>query len=841
MVPINEEAGAKLQLQVRRPAGTMGEHVPIQVNHFSVLSLPTVQVYEYDIAMEIATEDGREPGKISKDTKAKIINIARATLFDQHFVFDGENTAWSIREICPPSVVRDAEITLPGARPKQVRLKIRCKGALSIGAFVQHLRTVGGPIPAERNDLRGVSNAINAVYRQGAAESTYCATASAFYKRSPEVLMQLQSTAGVLEAIRGTYQRLSLAFGLLSLNVDVTCAAFYVPDKSMVDVAAAFAQIRAGPDLQRAPPGSFDRLKGMFFRVRHLPDDSRAGSLKLRVNNISPQDATNTTFDITDPITNVTTQTSVAAYFANKYGIHLRLPGLPLLVTKKGSFPMEVCWTAPGERFKDVLQGAQTSDFIKFATSPAFVRRQQIESNVRHLAWHQQPVPWAMGLAVENKMLEMPGRILRAPVPAYKNGTAEGASSGKWNLRGKVLMQPKLFNSWAVLYFPGRQRKDDRTLQLFCKELLKSLETLGLRVPQGPPSFLMANPNGDIRDALVTLIEKTNNHFKCQKPDLIVVLAHQDMHSGIYKTVTQHCEVEFGVACQYLLVEKCTDQKGQLQYLANVGLKINAKLGGCSAIVDDPFFKRPFMMLGADCTHPRPAELRRDAPPPSVAALVGSYDRYGSQYTSIAVAQDPKLELIKDLGAMANELVQRFQHQNKRTPESVIYWRDSVGESQIPAFLSQEVETVKSVVKQHNPSCKLTVVNCIKRHHTRLFPRGKERSDKLGNVLPCTVVENDSLGKDIFVVTQAALQGTCRPTRYQVLLDEHDLSADEFQRLVVGGCFNYNRATRSVSLHSAVYYADQVAERAKNHLRTENGGMAHRDTHNDLAFTMWWQ
>ena len=142
--------------------------------------------------------------------------------------------------------------------------------------------------------------------------------------------------------------------------------------------------------------------------------------------------------------------------------------------------------------------------------------------------------------------------------------------------------------------------------------------------------------------------------------------------------------------------------------------------------------------------------------------------------------------------------------------------------------------------QKHGPY-KLTVVNCVKRHHTRLFPQRGQRTGDKGNVLPYTVVENGSGGKDIFVVTQAALQGTCRPTCYQVLLDDHGLSADDFQRLVLQGCFSYARATRSVSLHSAVYYADQVAERAKHHLRTEGAGLVHRDIHRDISFTMWWQ
>ena len=73
------------------------------------------------------------------------------------------------------------------------------------------------------------------------------------------------------------------------------------------------------------------------------------------------------------------------------------------------------------------------------------------------------------------------------------------------------------------------------------------------------------------------------------------------------------------------------------------------------------------------------------------------------------------------------------------------------------------------------------------------------------NVLPGTVVE--SADKEIFLVSQSALQGTVRPCHYTVLLDENNLSNDDFQRIAMNATFSYGRATRSVNIHPAVYYA----------------------------------
>lgn len=140
--------------------------------------------------------------------------------------------------------------------------------------------------------------------------------------------------------------------------------------------------------------------------------------------------------------------------------------------------------------------------------------------------------------------------------------------------------------------------------------------------------------------------------------------------------------------------------------------------------------------------------------------------------------------------------------------------------------------------KQKNIQFKLTAINCIKRHKTRFFPEVGDQGDKLGNVLPGTVVENSLLNNDFYTVTQAALQGCCVPTHYVTLIDENELSPADIQRLVVNSCFGYQRATRSVKVVPAVYYAHQCAERAKMHIREEDGKQILKDINPDLHYTM---
>ena len=115
-----------------------------------------------------------------------------------------------------------------------------------------------------------------------------------------------------------------------------------------------------------------------------------------------------------------------------------------------------------------------------------------------------------------------------------------------------------------------------------------------------------------------------------------------------------------------------------------------------------------------------------------------------------------------------------------------------------------------------------------------------------------TCLEASANSKDVFLVSQSALQGTVRPCRYTMIQDENNLSTDEFQRIgkvslncrqrtlaltlciVYGLCFAYARATRSVGLVPPIYYANQACERAKISLRTFNGQTVLPEPHGEL-------
>ena len=165
-----------------------------------------------------------------------------------------------------------------------------------------------------------------------------------------------------------------------------------------------------------------------------------------------------------------------------------------------------------------------------------------------------------------------------------------------------------------------------------------------------------------------------------------------------------------------MLIDKA--RKCQPQYVANIALKVNVKLGGVNAITDEPLFKKSrWMLLGGDISMPNSSALRQNPPPPSVAAISGTWDRECTGYTAVASMQDSsEANRIVNARPMLNELVSRYRLKNgNKLPQGVIFYRDGTSEGEFGMIIESEVQDIRNAL----PGAKITVVVSIKRHHTR--------------------------------------------------------------------------------------------------------------------------
>ena len=283
------------------------------------------KIFQYDLRFQVPTSSQRRGSeKVSALQLAKVLlSPTLMTLLGPNFIFDGVSLGWSPDKLMEIGESRSTTIDLPGhfpGRPNQVDVMIRNSGTLNIRKLVEHIKAGFVNLTVATDPvIEDCFKALNALYRQDPASRMITRPRStAFFERSPGLMLSLQSTGGVLEALRGIHQAIQFCCGKLTINVDVTATAFYTPGLSAVDVAKAFAGIPPQQDVEQwasAHPIPFrqacERIAGMFFSVRHL--NAGRNERKMRVIQVSVKGARETEFEEQDHENGRTVTTSVNA------------------------------------------------------------------------------------------------------------------------------------------------------------------------------------------------------------------------------------------------------------------------------------------------------------------------------------------------------------------------------------------------------------------------------------------------------------------------------------------------------------------------------------------------
>jgi len=266
------------------------------------------------------------------------------------------------------------------------------------------------------------------------------------------------------------------------------------------------------------------------------------------------------------------------------------------------------------------------------------------------------------------------------------------------------------------------------------------------------------------------------------------------------------------------------------QYLSNIALKLNTKLGGVNHLLDDASMqwlrKKKTMMVGIDVTHPSPLSKEGS---PSIAAVVANVDDTFAQFPAALRIQKSKQEMVTDLTAMLTERLLLFEKKSRALPERIFVYRDGVSEGQYDSVLETELPQIlkafdrfstKERKKPYRPT--LSIIICGKRHNVQLYPTSRQNAQGAGaNTRPGTVVDKGITGVfdfDFYLQAHAGIQGTVKATHYVVIYDENALTADEIQQGTHHASYLYARATKGVSLIPAAYYADLACERARCYL-----------------------
>ncbi|KAM0874641.1 hypothetical protein ACQ4PT_037326 [Festuca glaucescens] len=836
--------------------GTVGKRCRVRANHFLV-QVADQDIHHYDVAIFPETR--------SRDRNRSIVNelvrLHRQYLDGRLPVYDGRKniyTAGALPFKNKEFVVKLANAARGQQREEEYKVTIQHASKLDLYNLQQFLAGRHRELPQD------TIQALDIALRESPA-AKYLSISRSFFSQS---FGHGGPIGNGVECWRGYYQSLRPTQMGLSLNIDISATSFYKAQPVM-DFAVEYLNMR---DTSRLSDQDRLKLKKALRGVRVVATHRTDKKIRYKITGITSAPLKDLTFDQDG------TRSSVVEYFKKQYSYSLKYTNWPCLQAGSDSrpiyLPVEVCSIVEGQRYSRKLNERQVTGILKMTCERPPQREKSILDIVNRNNYGNDSFSKEFGMKLTNQLALVDARVLPPPRLKYHDSGRDKVCDpfvGQWNMINKKFVNGGSINHWACLTFTSRLHPKD--IGMFCNDLARMCNSIGMQMNM-KPCVDITQPNR--RDSVESAIRNIHGHsaqvlaqqgLAGKQLELLIIIL-PDI-SGSYGRIKRLCETELGVITQCCLPKNV--QKGGKQYLENLSLKINVKVGGRNTVLENALCKRiplltdvPTIVFGADVTHPSPGE---DASP-SIAAVVASMDwPEVTKYKCLVSSQGPRDEIIADLytkvkdpqkglvaGGMIRELLVSFYKATGCKPSRIIFYRfvinglcftesfislglllnylicrDGVSEGQFSQVLLYEMDAIRKACAtlQEGYLPPVTFVVVQKRHHTRLFPENhgaRDLTDRSGNILPGTIVDTKICHPsefDFYLCSHAGIQGTSRPTHYHVLLDENRFSADALQNLTYNLCYTYARCTRSVSIVPPAYYAHLAAFRARYYMEDE--------------------
>ena len=811
--------GARHVFQGRPAASKLGRDINIQLNAFPVTALPDKPIYQYSV---MVGDNKQKRGLIKKVWHSQAVK----EVLGEGWIFDGQSLAWSNKRLnndeARVNVNLDNE---PGARPRpgrtdQHRVIVKLTATINYTTLNAYL---SGTASHDTSILQAMT-VLDHIMRESPS-SRFISIKRSFF--AP--VSQRTSLGGHVEHTTGVYQSLRIAHhpggARLVVNADVANGTFWAPgpvSRAVIAVTGLSSEAEIARLLVNNNPKFYDlrRLKKLRVYAAH-----RKGEVDdYVIDHVMKHDSS---YPLT--LSDGTVQT-VAEYFKKTHNIKLQYPAWPVvhMTKKKSILPLELLKIKENQRYTFKLNDTQTAQMIKRAVTYPRDRWAAISSGVNMLSWGQDPFLRNYGMQIQNTPIVTKARLLPNPKLQF-GGTgaqsqADPRTTGRWDLKSRKFASvppANVFTTWGVCVVPSRTPANKPTIEQFVKAFTQAYAGHGAALPPGmqqPAICYPSNPD-PAKFALETFTAAGNKH---QKRPQILMFILQNKDSITYGRIKRFCECNLGIPSQ--CVQYGHVQKGQAQYISNVLMKFNAKLGGFTntafgAQTAKGILDTSTVVIGADVSHSAPG-IRG----PSMAAMTVSMNVQGTRYAAAVETNGHRVEMITDeniekhiMSLIKNGWAHKVNQ--GRAPATVIYFRDGVSEGQFAQVIDQEVAAMrKAFVKVWQASPKFLVVIASKRHHVRFFPQSG--GDKNANALPGTLVESgvtQPYENDFYLCAHAAIKGTARPVHYNVLLNEPAWPNDKIQTLIYEHSYQYIRATTPVSIFPAVYYAHIASLRGAHH------------------------
>ncbi|KAJ6380704.1 hypothetical protein OIU77_029577 [Salix suchowensis] len=828
----------------RRGVGSRGQKIQLLSNHFKV-SISNTGGHFFQYSVSLSYEDGRpvEAKGIGRRLIDKVHETYGSDLAGKDFAYDGEKSLFTIgampRNKMEFTVLLDSFTSnrnsgngspVGNGSPKETDKK-RMRRVFQSKTFKVEMSFAAKiPMQAIAAALRGQESensqealrVLDIILRQHAAKQGCLLVRQSFFHNDPKNYVDLGG--GVL-GCRGFHSSFRASQGGLSLNMDGSTTTIIQPGP-LIDFLIANQNV--------SNPFQIDWAKAKRtlknLRIRVSPTNQ-----EYRITGLSENTCKEQMFSLKSRATDgndvESLDITVYHYFVNHRNIDLRYSGdLPCINVGKPKrptyIPVELCSLLPLQRYIKALTVLQRSQLVEKSRQKPQEKIRILTDVMKSNNYAAELMLRSCGITISSQFTHVQGRVLTAPKLKAGNDEDVIPRNGRWNFNHKKFYEPSKIENWAVVNFSARC--DVRGL---VRDLIRFGEMKGILISDPVD---VVDENGQFRRApplvrVEKMFEQIQKAFPNSPPRFLVCLLPDKKNSDIYGPWKRKNLAEYGIFNQCLAPTRVNEQ-----YILNVLLKINAKLGGLNSLLameqsrNIPFVSKvPTIIFGMDVSHGSPGQ----SDVPSIAAVVSSRNwPLLSRYRASVRSQSPKVEMVDSLftltpdkkddsGIVRELLLDYYKSSGQTKPAQIIIFRDGVSESQFNQVLNIELDQIIEACKflDESWSPKFTVIVAQKNHHTKFFQDGSPDNVPPGTVIDSAVCHPQSY--DFYMCAHAGMIGTTRPTHYHVLLDEIGFSADDLQELIHSLSYVYQRSTTAISVVAPVRYAHLAASQISQFLK----------------------
>jgi hypothetical protein len=378
------------------------------------------------------------------------------------------------------------------------------------------------------------------------------------------------------------------------------------------------------------------------------------------------------------------------------------------------------------------------------------------------------------GIQVGKTLLTVQGRELPPPTIVYRDGRQPtnkkmvNVNEGEWNMESVRVFTPgRKIERWFWVSIDSGPRAHQRHTEVLdsMKSWVKFMQSQG--IPMADTPLNCPTTQITVRHSPADAIRPVFEQMKNQKPQFVfVVLPGRKTDTGIYNEVKKLGDVTYGYLSQNILQQNLL--KNSPQIYANLGLKVNLKMGGINHKLRDDVTivkQQPTMVVGYDVTHPTNLAGNMEGLP-SLVGMVASIDNDLGQWPATAWAQGGRVEMLdRTLTERFAQRLRLYQQHNNRLPVNIIIFRDGVSEGQFNQVLAKELPFIREACEGVYPATerpKITLVVSVKRHQTRFYPTDPNHTVRSRNIKNGTVVDRgvtQATTWDFFLTAHKGLQG----------------------------------------------------------------------------------